>query len=387
MGTIGVGRRPRPKGAADLTTLPPRSIAVVFGTRPEIVKLAGIIELLGDRAWLVFSGQHFDKNLTDIFFDALGLPAPHIVLGVGGQSRAHQVGDVLTRLDEVFFADRPLAVVVQGDTNTVLGGSLAANAHDIPLAHVEAGLRSFDRRMPEEHNRVVADQLADLCLAPTAHAEGNLLDQGVAPERIAVTGNTVVDVAQRLLPEAAERSQLLARFDLTPARFVLATLHRPENVDDGSRLKVILEQLASLGAPVLLPVHPRTKARIEEFDLGPLAAQVCLIPPLGYQEFLGLAAESALLISDSGGVQEEASIVKRPVLVVRRSTERPEVLGTFAELLTSLDQIGPAARDRLARVDVLHASLAELPSPYGDGRASERCVEHIARVAGASAAE
>lgn len=371
--------------AVDLAALPPRSVAVVFGTRPEIVKLAGIIELLGDRAWLIFSGQHFDPNLTAIFFDALHLPEPHIVLGVGGQSRGHQIGDTLTRLDEVFSTDRPVAVVVQGDTNTVLGGSLAANAHDVPLAHVEAGLRSHDRRMPEEHNRVVADQLADLCLAPTAQAERNLVEQGVAPERIAVTGNTVVDAALRLLPPPEERSRLLDRFDLRAAGFVLATLHRPENVDDGNRLKVVLQELASVGAPVLLPVHPRTRARIEEYDLGPLAAGLRLVEPLGYQEFLALAAESALLISDSGGVQEEASIVKRPVLVVRRSTERPEVLGTFAELLTSLDQIGPAARDRLGRVESLHASLAELPSPYGDGRASERCVEHIARLAGTAA--
>jgi UDP-N-acetylglucosamine 2-epimerase (non-hydrolysing) len=353
------------------------SMAMVFGTRPEIIKLAGIIELLGAKARTIFSGQHFDRLLSKVFFEDLQLPPPDVILAVGGRSRGQQIGELVLRLEEHFVDRRPEVVIVQGDTNTTLGGALAANALGIPLVHVEAGLRSFDRRMPEEHNRVATDHLADLCLAPTEHARNNLLAERIPDGRVAVTGNTVVDVASRLLPPPDERAKLVGGLGLVSGAFVLATFHRPENVDNVDRLAGLLQRLACFDLPILFPVHPRTRQRIQAFGLDSKATGVRTLSPLGYRAFLGLAAECAFLLTDSGGVQEEASVVKRPAIVVRCSTERPEVLGTFATLVPSLDDLPDVARRLLDNLNETHHRLAQLPSPYGDGRASARCVRRI----------
>jgi UDP-N-acetylglucosamine 2-epimerase (non-hydrolysing) len=352
------------------------SVAVVLGTRPEIIKLARIIELLGDRGRTIFSGQHFDAGLSSDFFGEFGLAPPDAALGVGGNSRAIQIADTVTGLEHAFLERRPAAVIVQGDTNTALGGALAANAAGVFLVHVEAGLRSYDRAMPEEHNRVVVDHLADLCLAPTETAAANLVGEGIGGDRVRVTGNTVIDMVVRLLPPPAERAQLLAGLGLTRSRFLLSTFHRPENVDDAVRLEALLRQLGGLPMPVVLPLHPRTRARVRSFGLEPLLADITVVDPIGYRSFLSLAAESACLVSDSGGIQEEASFVKRPVVVVRRSTERPEVLGTFAQLV-GVDGIAAAARPLLDDPDEVHRRLAALPCPYGEGNASEASVGHI----------
>jgi UDP-N-acetylglucosamine 2-epimerase (non-hydrolysing) len=369
----------------ELNGLAPRSVAVVYGTRPEIIKLSRIITILGDRAFTIYSGQHFDRNLAGDFIDELELAAPDLTLHVGGVSRGQQIAQVLSRLNDQFTATRPAAVVVQGDTNTTVGAALAANASEVPLVHVEAGLRSFDRRMPEEHNRVTCDHLADACLAPTETSRQHLLAEGIPDERIAVTGNTVVDVATRLLQEPEQRRSMVREMELEPSRFLLATFHRPENVDDGARLRTILEELQAVEAPILFPIHPRTLGQIRQHGLEMLLSGVRVVPPLGYRAFLNLAAESAFIVSDSGGVQEEASVLKRPVIVVRRSSERPEVLGSFSTLVTSLEKISAAARSWLADVPALHRELAELASPYGDGRASERSIDAILRMLGSTA--
>ena len=356
------------------------SVAVVFGTRPEIVKLAPVIWALGPAARSIHSGQHYDAALSEVFLDELGLHTPDIALAVGGMTRAAQIGTALLALDDLFERERPDVVVVQGDTNTALAGALAANGRDIPLVHVEAGLRSFDRAMPEEHNRVVADHLSDLCCAPTETSRANLEAEGIAADRIEVTGNTVVDAVERVVPDGATRNLMLERRSLTPDGYVLATLHRPENVDDPEVFRSILDELAVLPLPVLLPLHPRSVARAATFGLEDALARIRVIEPLAYSEFLAFARECAFLISDSGGVQEEASVLKRPVLVFRRSTERPEVLGTFSELVST----GPALRARALEwagdVAALHARLGRLPSPYGDGHAGTRIAAAIARL-------
>lgn len=357
--------------------LPPGSVAVVLGTRPEIVKLAHLIAGLGNRARVIHTGQHYDYELSAVFFEAFGIPEPAVFLGVGGRTRAGQIAAALGALDELFASEPPRVVVVQGDTNTTLAGALAANAHEIPIVHVEAGLRSRDRRMPEEHNRVVADHLADLCLAPTDTARRHLLAEQIPDERIEVTGNTVVDVAARLVPDAGERAALLDQLGVCPADFALATFHRPENVDDVERLGALLDELSRLPLPVVFPVHPRTRQRICAFGLEDRAEGLLMVPPFGYRAFLGLAAECAFLLSDSGGVQEEASVVKRPAIVVRRSTERPEVVGTFAVLVPSVADLARVVDEVLTDLPARHRRLSGLPSPYGDGRASQRCVEHI----------
>ncbi len=360
-----------------MTELPNRSVAVVLGTRPEIIKLAGIVRLLGDAARVVYTGQHYDPELSGVFFDEFGMHRPDVHIGIGAERRGTQIGRATAGLDELFAEDRPAAIVVQGDTNTVAAGALAANAGEIPLVHVEAGLRSFDRRMPEEHNRVIADHLADRCLAATVLNRENLIAEQIADDRIVVTGNTVVEAVERLLPPESERPAILDRFGVESGGFVLSTFHRPENVDDPQNLRGILTELAALPVPVVLPLHPRTVNRIAEFRLGPLLDRITVVGPVGYRDFLALGAESAFLVSDSGGVQEEVSVYKRPLIVVRRSTERPEVLGTFAELVEPGPAIGEVAADWLGRLDELHHELATVPSPYGDASAAQRSVDAI----------
>ncbi|GAA1354448.1 non-hydrolyzing UDP-N-acetylglucosamine 2-epimerase [Streptomyces beijiangensis] len=354
------------------------SVAVVLGTRPELVKLAPLLHELGPAARLVHTGQHWDEALSGRFIDELDLPAPELLHGIGGHPRGTQIGRAVEQLDELFAADRPAAVVVQGDTNATLAGALAANARSIPLVHVEAGLRSHDRAMPEEHNRVMVDQLADLLCAATTENRTNLLAEGHRDERIALTGNTVVEVVRRSLPDEDSRAAVLAGYGLRPDTYVLATVHRPENTDDADTLRELLSSLRSIeasGTPVLLPLHPRTRSAVERFGLGPMLTRLLVVPPVGYGEFLALARHAALLVSDSGGVQEECTVLGRPLLVVRRSTERPESVDAgFAALVRPGEQLTSAALTVLAGLPERLERLARTPSPYGDGLASARIV-------------
>lgn len=351
-------------------------VAVVLGTRPEAIKLFEIVERLGDDAWVIHTGQHYDESVGRAVLDGVGLRVD-TTLTIGGHDRGTQIGLGLTRLTELFAARRPSVVVVQGDTNSVAAGALAANAAGIPLVHVEAGLRSFDREMPEEHNRILADHLADLCCAPTTNAMANLAAEGIIEPRAVLTGNTVVEAVQRLLPASETRKQELSDLGLQPDQYVLATIHRPENVDDVERLAVVIQQLGALSLRVVLTVHPRMAHQLERCGLT-LPDTIVPLPPLPPAAFLGLAAEAALWVTDSGGLQEEASLLKRPVVVVRRSTERREAVGTFVTLVKP-DGIGLASEtwlhDQRGR-----SALAEQPTPFGDGRASARIVELISRL-------
>jgi UDP-N-acetylglucosamine 2-epimerase (non-hydrolysing) len=360
----------RPQGAA----LAGR-IAFVLGTRPEIVKLAALIQLFAGDAAVVHTGQHYDEQMSGAFFADCGLAEPDVMLRIGGLSRAAQIGRAVHELGELFAEHRPSAVLVQGDTNSALAGALAANALEIPLVHVEAGLRSRDRAMPEEHNRVLIDHLADLLCAPTPENAANLRAEGIDERRIAVTGNTVVEALRAALPGPAARAKLLAEVGVEAGRFVLATAHRPENTDDPLALRAIVTELAALGArgwPVVFPVHPRTRAALHAANDGTLPAGIIAREPLGYRDFLALAAECALLISDSGGIQEEATVLGRPLIVVRRSTERPEAMLDFATLVRPGPEIGVHATRLLADQPELTARLTTLPSPFGDGKAAAR---------------
>ncbi|HET9172402.1 MAG TPA: UDP-N-acetylglucosamine 2-epimerase (non-hydrolyzing) [Actinospica sp.] len=351
------------------------SVTFVLGTRPEIVKLAPLARLFGERARVAYTGQHYDALMSEIFFTECGLRAPDALLEVGGRTRAEQVGAALCRLDRCFAEGAPSAVVVQGDTNSALAGALAANARGIPLVHVEAGLRSRDRAMPEEHNRILIDHVADLLCAPTEANAANLRAEGIDPRRVAVTGNTVVEALLEALPQPARRAKLLADAGVESGRFVLATVHRPENTDDAGRLAAIMAELTALGEagrPVLFPVHPRTRAALRSVFRDEPPERVVLCEPLGYRDFLALAAECALLISDSGGIQEEATVLRRPLIVVRRSTERPEALDGFAVLVEPGPAIGEHARALLADVPGVRRRLEGLRSPFGDGQASPR---------------
>jgi UDP-N-acetylglucosamine 2-epimerase (non-hydrolysing) len=354
-------------------TDPRRRVAVVLGTRPEIVKLAGVVRALGDRCYLVHSGQHYDDSLSLSFLDTYDLPVPEVKLeGVGGAPRGAQFAAIIGQLTEHFTADRPAAVVVQGDTNTAAAAAQAASFLDIPVVHVEAGLRSFDRGMPEEINRQLIGVVAELHCAPTESAAAHLRNEGVDAGRVVVTGNTVVEATLATVPLAAGRARLLDRYGLTADEYVLATIHRPENTDDPKRLDAVLTALAGLPLPVVLPLHPRTAACAERFGLAGRLGRLRVIEPLDHASFLGLAQHARLLVSDSGGVQEECTVLKRPLVVLRNSTERPEAVDAgFARRLVP----GPDLPDRLTRALADRTwipALGDRASPYGDGTASVR---------------
>lgn len=348
------------------------SVAVVLGTRPEAIKVAEIIQRLGSRALVVHTGQHYDAEMWSNVAEGLDL-GTSVSLGLGAAPRGQQLGLAVARLDEALGEHQPAAVVVQGDTTTALAGGLAANARDIPLVHVEAGLRSFDRRMPEEHNRVLVDHIADLLCAPTDVAVEHLRAEGIPDERILLTGNTVVESVLRLLPDPAQRARIIGDLRL-PEQFLLLTLHRPENADDPVVLRRVFDELKGSPLPVVFPAHPRTTSRLRAMGMEDLLEKVIVIPPVPPAEFLALSAEARLIVSDSGGVQEEVSVLKKRLIVVRRSTERPEVMGTFASLVPA----GIGLRQEIERAMTEDPdALADIPTPFGDGTASAQIVEAI----------
>jgi UDP-N-acetylglucosamine 2-epimerase (non-hydrolysing) len=347
-------------------------VAVVVGTRPEIVKLAPIVRILGSTATLIHSGQHTDNELSGVFFSAAGLPEPETLSGICSQPRHVQVARIVDQLGARFERRRPAAVLVQGDTNTAQAAAQAGHYAGVPVVHVEAGLRSFDRRMPEELNRCLIGVLADLHCAPTERAVANLLAEGVPARRVVLTGNTIVEATREMMPGDEAARQIVAAAGAEPNRYVLATIHRPENTDDPDRLGVILDELSKLGLPVLLPLHPRTRLAAQRHGLKAALDRLVTLPPADHRTFLGLARHARLLVSDSGGVQEECTVLKRPLIVVRNSTERPESIDAgFAHLV----QPGPGLGDlgqELIGDDGLSARLARVPCPYGDGTASEQ---------------
>lgn len=353
-------------------------IAVVLGTRPEIIKLAGVIDGLGDDVVVIHTGQHYDDALSQVFLDGLRLTPPAHRLDLGGLSRADQIGLGTAQVATLLAGLKPDAVVVQGDTNSALAGALAANASGFPLVHVEAGLRSYDRAMPEEHNRVLVDHLSDLLAAPTPSAVDNLAREGIVGEQVICCGNTVVEAIGRQLPDPAQRAALLATYRLHRGQYVLATVHRPENTDDPATLARILTELGSLPVPVLLPLHPRTVAAARASGLENLLASLVVVAPMDGATFLGLAAEAAVLVSDSGGVQEEVTVLGRPLVVVRRSTERPEAFAHHATLVAP-GAVAAATRAYLADLDRVHQDLEGRPSAFGDGTASATIVHELRR--------
>ena len=354
-------------------------IAVVIGTRPEIVKLAPVIRMLGASGRLLHTCQHEDEELSGVFLAAAGIAAAQSLTGICGAPRHAQVGRMIEQLGTVFCADPPAAVIVQGDTSTACAAAQAASYAGRPVIHVEAGLRSYDRAMPEEINRCVTGVLASLHCAPTEQAVANLRAEGVPASRIELTGNTIVEATLQMLPGPADAAAIAAAHGAEPGGYVLATIHRPENTDDPARLETILAELAKLGLPVLIPLHPRTRLAAARHGLRPALDRLRPVPPADHRTFLGLARAARLLVSDSGGVQEECTILKRPLIVVRNSTERPEsVAAGFAHLVQPGPAIGEVGR-RLIADTQLAGKLAGVPCPYGDGMASLRIIECAGR--------
>jgi UDP-N-acetylglucosamine 2-epimerase (non-hydrolysing) len=357
------------------------NVMCVVGARPNFMKAAPVIQALqrsgAATVRLIHTGQHYDRRMSELFFEELGLPRPHLDLQVGSGSHGEQTGTIMVRLEPVLREERPDLVMVFGDVNSTVAAALCAAKMEIPVAHVEAGLRSFDRTMPEELNRIVTDHLSDYLFTTEPSAAANLMREGIAEERISFVGNVMVDTLMKHRQRAAAL-RAWEPFGLTPGGYGLLTLHRPSNVDRPETLSAILDAVAEIGRdlPIVFPCHLRTRQRLEE--QAALKAVIGLAPiivvePLGYLEFLSLMAEARLVLTDSGGIQEETTVLGVPCLTLRENTERPITLIQGTNVLVGIngDRILAEARKVLAHHDVRHGQIPAL----WDGCAAERIVE------------
>ncbi len=356
-----------------------KPVVVVAGTRPEIIKMAPIIRALNQaKLPLIFvhCGQHYDYNMSQQFIENLELSAPDFALKIEASSPGAQTAEIMLKMDQLLEKIESSIVLVEGDTNTVLSAALAANKRVIPIGHVEAGLRSFDLRMPEEHNRRLTDHISDYMFAPTERAKANLLKENVWG-KIYLTGNTAIDAVIQHLPLAEKKSTIMEKIPFKD--FILATAHRAENVDDAEFLESFMEVFSKSPLPIVYPMHPRTKKRLQENSLLSKLEDmknVMILPPLGYLDFLVLMKNCRLILTDSGGIQEEATAprMRKKVLVIRLSTERQEAVEAgFAKI------VGTNKNNILA---AMHEALEEetkLPSvsPFGDGKAALKTIEII----------
>jgi len=344
-------------------------VLTVIGNRPQFVKAAAVSRLLRAEhdELLVHTGQHHDDELSTIFVNELGVPRPERELGIHGGTNTDQTARMLAALGPLVATEKPDRILVYGDTNSTLAGGLAGAQARVPVAHVEAGMRSFDRAMPEELNRVLTDHLADLLLCASPTAVGNLEREGVVG-RIELVGDVMVDVALLFQPRAQADDEPLREAGVEPGEYVLATAHRAGNVDDPARLKQLVDLLLAIDRPVVLPLHPRTRARLEAAgSLGELQGNVRLLPPLGYLAFTALLCRARAVLTDSGGVQKEAYLAGVPCVTMRDTTEWVETVQTGWNVLVDLDATAALA------------ALERTPPParpqlYGDGRAGERVV-------------
>jgi UDP-N-acetylglucosamine 2-epimerase (non-hydrolysing) len=353
-------------------------LAIVLGTRPEIIKMAPVIRELEKRKidfTLIHTGQHYSKELSEVFFRQLELAPPDYNLNVGSGSHAQEVGKMIIRAEQVLLKDRPDAILVQGDTNSTLSGALVASKLGVRLGHVEAGLRSYDRSMPEEINRVLTDHASDFLFAPTETAKSNLLKEGISKRNVSITGNTIVDLLRSSIDRAKESGHAIID-GLGLKDFLLVTLHRQENVDDAEKLGRVVRSISTLSArlesPAIWPIHPRTRNRLTEFDLNDALDGIILMKPVDYFSFLGLEKMASLVLTDSGGVQEETCVLRTPCVTLRTNTERPETLDVGSNVLAGTDS-DRIVKSALSMIEVKR----NWPNPFGDGHAATRIATHI----------
>jgi len=348
----------------------------VVGARPNLMKVAPVLGALKHyskiKQTLVHTGQHYDTNMSDVFFQQLEIPAPDVNLGVGSGSHARQTAEIMTRFEPIVVERKPDMVLVYGDVNSTVAAALVCSKLLIQVGHVEAGLRSRDRTMPEEINRLVTDQLADLLFTPSADGDENLEREGIPSGKVHLVGNVMIDSLVRLLPAAMEK-----KLNGLPDRYILVTLHRPANVDDDHTLKGILECFLELNSQlkVVFPVHPRTRQRIADFGFD--ASQLDLREPLPYIEFLALQRRATAVVTDSGGIQEETTYLKVPCLTLRNNTERPVTVTMGTNTLVGQD--GARLRTELAKVLEGKQKPGSVP-PLWDGRAGERIAEILSKL-------
>jgi UDP-N-acetylglucosamine 2-epimerase (non-hydrolysing) len=350
-------------------------IAIILGTRPEIIKMAPVIKELGRKGadyFVLHTGQHYSYEMDRLFFEQLELPSPDYNLEIGSGTHAGTTGRMLIEIEKVLLDEKPEVVLVEGDTNSILAGALAAVKLGIKVGHVEAGLRSYDRSMPEEINRVITDHISDYLFAPTSRAAALLSGEGIAKENTFVTGNTIVDAVYQNIELAGKKVDVLKDLNLKANEYLLLTLHRQENVDNRERFASILDGIeqasAALGMPVYYPVHPRSRKMMAEFGLIP--KNILMSEPVDFLGFLQLESNARLIFTDSGGVQEEACILGVPCVTLRDNTERPETVEVGANVIAGAraENITKAARTMLGRDN-------NWKNPFGDGKAAMRIIE------------
>jgi UDP-N-acetylglucosamine 2-epimerase (non-hydrolysing) len=345
----------------------------VVGARPNFVKAAPVLRAIrneGLRQTLVHTGQHYDRNMSDVFFTELEIPEPDFNLEVGSGSHASQTAEIMRRFEPVVADQKPDIVLVYGDVNSTVAAALVCSKLLIPVGHVEAGLRSFDRTMPEEINRIVTDRLSDVLFTPSEDGDINLKREGVSPEAIHRVGNVMIDSLIRLLPAAKS-----CPTNAVPKRFALVTLHRPSNVDDSGNLRRVLQSLLEVSEQldIIFPLHPRTRQRIKEFGIA--TERLHLFEPMPYIEFLALQSRAAVVITDSGGIQEETTYLGVPCLTLRTNTERPITVEMGTNVLVGDDK--SRLDTELSHILAGNGKKGVIP-PLWDGRAGERIARAIA---------
>lgn len=353
------------------------TLSIILGTRPEIIKMSPVIrecQRLGLDHFILHTGQHYTYNMDRVFFEELRLPDAKYNLEVGSGAQGEQTAKMMTGIEKVLMKEKPEAALVQGDTNTVLAGALAAVKLGIKVGHVEAGLRSYDRRMPEEINRVMADHCSDQLFAPTEKCKNILLGEGISGSKIHVTGNTIVDAVYQNLKLAKEKNTL-EELEITPDEYFLVTAHRQENVDDRVRFAGLLKGVEKLGMefniPVIYPIHPRSKKMAREFGIK-TDGNIKFIDPVEFLDFLNLENGARLVLTDSGGVQEETCILGVPCVTLRDNTERPETLDVGSNMLSGVEPE--------MMIECAHRMFEKGKSwmnPFGDGKAAQRIVKLI----------
>jgi len=353
-------------------------ICIILGTRPEIIKMSPIIRECQRRHlnyFILHTNQHYSESLDKIFLKELELIKPKYNLRIGSGTHAEETGKMLIRIERVLIKEKPDVVLLEGDTNSVLAGALGAVKLHIKIGHIESGLRSYFREMPEEINRILTDHCSDFLFAPTDNAKEILIKEDISKNKIFVTGNTIVDAVYQNLKLAEKKSKILKKLNLERRKYFLLTTHRPENVDKKERFRGILEGLRlvckKFNLPIIFPIHPRPKKRMKEFKLK-CPAGVRIIKMIGFLDFLELETNAELVLTDSGGVQEETCILKVPCVTLRDNTERPETLEVGSNILAGVE-----AKKILNNVYKMLQKERKWENPFGDGRSGKRIIEII----------
>lgn len=355
-------------------------IGIILGTRPEIIKIAPLIEILKKERisfFVINTGQHYSFSMNKIFFEELNLPLPDYNLNINSNPDFLLISKMIEKIGKVIKNLKPSIILVQGDTNSTLAGALTSSKLGVKLAHVEAGLRSFDRNMPEEINRIIVDHISDLLFVPTEIAKKNLLNEGIKSKKIFIVGNTIVDsIKKYILFSEKTGYKFIKSLGLIPKQYLLLTIHRKENVDNYIRLKEILNGMKKIKEvskmPIIFPIHPRTQKNVFLFKLNNLLKSMMVIQPVGYLEFLFLLKESKLVFTDSGGIQEESCILKVPCITLRENTERPETIKIGCNILVGYD------REKIINgFEKMLSKKINWKNPYGDGKTSIKIINVI----------